>query len=87
MGGNKMKFTLVLTKEDAQIDDWRRNLSEVANRVDVVWSDVCTLEEAHKQFDDLLKKQFYEYRQLKTVTKWRAVRLYDADGNLIMQEG
>lgn len=85
MACKKMKYTLVLTKEDAKIDGWQ-NLSEVVNFVDVVWSDVCTFEEAQKQFHDLVMKQSHEYHQLKTVTKWRVVRLYDAAGQQIAQE-
>ena len=54
--------------------------------VDVVWSDVCTLEEAMKQFETLVLKQSHEYHQLKTITKWRVVRLYDAAGQQIAQE-
>lgn len=86
MSCNKMKYTLVLTKEDACFDDWQTNLSEIADMVDVVWSDVCTLEEALKQFKDLVMKQSHEYHQLKTISKWRVVRLYDADGEQIAQE-
>lgn len=86
MGCTKEKFTLALTKEDADFDGWRMNLSEVLPMIDVVWSDVCTFEQAHKQFKDLIMKQSHEYHQLKTISKWRAVRLYDADGKQIVQE-
>ena len=86
MSSNKMKYTLVLTKEDAQIDGWQMNLSEVAGLVDVVWTDVCSLEDAHKQFENLVMKQSHEYHQLKTITKWRVIRLYDANGRQIAQE-
>ena len=86
MNTNKSKYTLVLTKEDARIDGWQTNLSEITNLVDVVWSDVCTPEEAHKQFEDLTMKQSHEYHQLKTITKWRVIRLYDADGKQVAQE-
>lgn len=86
MDANKSKYTLVLSREDAQIDGWQTNLAEVANLVDIVWSDVCTPEEARKQFETLVMKQSHEYHQLKTITKWRVVRLYDADGRQIAQE-
>ncbi|MBR6503150.1 MAG: hypothetical protein IKT42_06890 [Clostridia bacterium] len=86
MDCNKMKYTLVLTKEDANFDGWRTNLSEVVTLVDVIWSDVCTLEESRKQFEDLVMKQSHEFHQLKTISKWRTVRLYDADGRQIAQE-
>ena len=86
MDTNKSKYTLVLSNEDAQIDGWQKNLSEVADLVDVIWSDVCTLEEAREQFEKLVAKQAHEYHQLKTIFKWRAVRLYDADGKQIVQE-
>ena len=81
----KSKFTLVLTKADVQIDR-EQPLSEVIGMVDVVWSGVCTPEEAQTRFMDLIKKQTHEYRELKTVTKWRVIRLYDADGHQLMQE-
>ena len=86
MSGNKEKFTLVLTKEDAVFDGWDTPLSEAINQVDVIWTGVCTAEEADKKFYDLIKKQTYEYRELKTISKWRAVRLYDADGKLLAME-
>ena len=81
-----MRYTLVLTKEDANFDGWQMNLSDVANFVDVVWSDICTLEEARKQFECLIQKQSHEYHQLKVITKWRVIRLYDVDGRQIAQE-
>ena len=86
MGINKTKFTLVLAKDDAVFDSWETPLSEVINQVDVIWTGVCTAEEADKKFRDLLQKQVYEYRELKTISKWRPVRLYDADGQLLVQE-
>ena len=82
----KSKYTLVLTKEDAPIFNREENLSEVMHLVDVVWTGVCTREAAQKKFHDLIEKQVYEYHTLKTITKWRVIRLYDADGQLIMQE-
>ena len=86
MSSNKTRYTLVLTKEDADFDGWQMNLSEITNYVDVVWSDVCTLEEARKQFECLVQKQAYEYHQLKTIIKWRVIRLYNADGCQVAQE-
>ena len=82
----KQKFTIVLTKEDAQFDGWQTNLSEVINLVDVVWSGSCTPEEARKRYDALVMEQTHKYRQLKTLAKWLPVRLYDADGNQLAQE-
>ena len=83
---NKEKFTLVLAKDDAIFDSWETPLSEVINQVDVIWTGVCTAEEADKKFHDLILKQLHEYRELKTISKWRPVRLYDADGKLRAQE-
>ena len=82
----KTRYTLVLTKKDADFDGWQMNLPEVENFVDVVWSDVCTLDEARKQYDSLVQKQAYEYHQLKIISEWRVIRLYDADGRQIAQE-
>ncbi len=84
---NTAKYTIALTKENAKFNGWQMNLSEVADMVDIVWSDVCTKEEAIKRFDDIIKQQSLAYHQLKTITYWRTIRLYDADGKQIAQEG
>ena len=82
----KEKFTIALAKEDVSWEDWRDDLAADTALLEVVWSEVCTPEEAWKEFKSIVMKQSHEFHQLKTITKWRMVRIYNGLGELIGQE-
>ncbi|MBO5725967.1 MAG: hypothetical protein J6S00_02755 [Clostridia bacterium] len=82
----KNKYTLVLSKEGAPQFGWDNKFSVIENLVDVVWTGVCTRNEAYKRFYELVKKQSYEFHETKTLKNWRVVRLYDSSGVQICQE-
>lgn len=45
-----------------------------------------TLEDAQREFSAIVKEQAYKYKVLKTIKKWRVIRLFDSESNQLAQE-
>ncbi|MCH5158810.1 MAG: hypothetical protein J1F33_06410 [Clostridiales bacterium] len=46
-----------------------------------------TEDDARKRFNEIVNAQIEEYHVLKTLDKWRVIRLFDSDDVQIAQEG
>lgn len=53
---------------------------------EIVAKFIATEQEAWKRFDDVIKVQLNEYRVLKTLPRWRIIRLFDCNNKQIAQE-
>ena len=82
----KQRFYLALAKKMVPASTPMEDLSYAINAVDLIWSGECTMTAARKRFSDLVMKQLHEYRDTKTLDKWRVVLLYDSHGQLVMRE-
>lgn len=46
-----------------------------------------TEDEARKRFNEIVNAQVEEYHVLKTLDKWRVIRLFDSEDRQVAQEG
>ncbi|MCH5351425.1 MAG: hypothetical protein J1F39_05620 [Clostridiales bacterium] len=44
-------------------------------------------DDARKRFNEIVNAQIEEYHVLKTLDKWRVIRLFDSEDRQIAQEG
>ncbi len=79
-------FFLTLDNENSSKLSWESNYYDVKDMLELVWSGLCNEEEARKHFDDLIKEQRKQLHELKTINKWKTIRLYDPSGKQIAQE-
>jgi hypothetical protein len=53
---------------------------------ETIWSKICTKEEADTMFLKVVQEQSHEYRVTKTLPRWRQIRLYNQNEELIATE-
>ncbi len=53
---------------------------------EVVWSLKCTQATALEKFNEIVEQQANELHVLKTISAWRAIRLFDEHDNEITHE-
>lgn len=53
---------------------------------EVVWTCKCTQATAIEKFNELVKQQANELHILKTISKWKSIRLLDEQGNIVTSE-
>ena len=53
---------------------------------ETVWSKICTKEEADIMFLKVVQEQSREYHVAKTLPRWRQIRLYNQNNELIATE-
>ncbi len=88
----KQKYTITM---DNQIGDVysliveHLSIEELAKRgyVEIVWSANTTESKAREMFGNYISKQVHEYHVLKTIKKWRVIRLFDENNKQIVHEG
>ncbi|MBE6133967.1 MAG: hypothetical protein E7178_04805 [Erysipelotrichaceae bacterium] len=80
------RYYLTLDRVDRGIISWKDNYFDIKDKLELIWSDECDIDEANKHFEELIRKQSEQYHVLKTIKTWRIIRLYDKDGAQIAQE-
>ena len=53
---------------------------------ETVWSKICTKEEADSVFLKVIQEQAHEYHVTKSLPRWRQIRLYNQNNELIATE-
>ena len=51
----------------------------LGNPGETIFQQDCSLEEALKEFNRIIKEQAHEYHDTKTLKEWRVIRLYDGE--------
>lgn len=82
----KQNFTVTIDKTKPSYVDSETDFEVAKRNLDIYWSGCSSKIEADRKFIEAIKKQGYRYHVLKTIPKWRVVRLYDENGKQIMQE-
>ena len=53
---------------------------------EVVWTCKCTQATAIEKSNELVEQQANELHILKTISKWKSIRLLDEQGNIVTSE-
>ena len=75
MLGKKKKTYYYITKDK---EDGTKEVAAMVNG---------TEDDARKRFNEIVNAQVEEYHVLKTLEKWRVIRLFDSEDRQIAQEG
>lgn len=66
--------------------NWKNKYKDNKEYVDVVWQANSTKLDAILKFNSLVRQENKKYRTIDNQKRWRPIRLYDSNGNVIKQK-
>ena len=79
------RYTLAIAKSSVSFDGWNTSLEDAQDLVDIVWTGSCSAIEVENKFLNLIHERAAYCNS--TGEGWRGIKLYDASGKQIKQEG
>lgn len=79
-------YTLTMDKEARLFVKLEKNFENLKRFVDVIWQGTTTKLEAIMRFNSLIRQENKKHRANNTSHEWKAIRLFDSNGNIIKQE-